>query len=290
MRRFTKQALLAALFAGVAGQALAADLLEPPVVEPPPAVDYAPAPAFGGWYIRGDVDYHWTDWRDGDYVLYGERGGRGHFKEGDLDESWSLGAGVGYQINDYLRTDLTVDYFADADFRGKTEGCDVDALGNTDCHTIVSSTDRSSMDAWLVLANAYAELGTYYGFTPYVGAGIGGAYVKWDDLKNTTHYSGGDDTTTHHGEDDWRFAWALMAGTSYCLTSNLEADVGYRFARIEDGGMFGYANGGGPGYDDGFNVHEIKAGLRYNFGGPRPACAPPEPIAYEPPPVEPVYK
>jgi opacity protein-like surface antigen len=297
MKGFTKRALLAALLAGVGTQALAADLAEPPVIEAPPAVEYQPAPAFGGWYIRGDVDYHWNDFRDADYYTYrteydddgnvigidGRKDGR---LKGDLDESWSVGAGVGYQISDHLRTDVTLDYLDDADFNGHTKGYCEDEDGTYKC----SSNDSSSFDAWLLLANAYAELGTYHGFTPYIGAGIGGAYVRWDDLHNSIDYRDGhNETVRHEGNDDWRFAWALMAGTSYCLTGNLEADLGYRFARVEDGEMFGFKYGAGPGHDDGVNVHEVKAGVRYNFGGPRPACAPPEPVAYEPP-VEPVYK
>jgi opacity protein-like surface antigen len=27
------------------------------------------------------------------------------------------------------------------------------------------------------MGNAYIDFGTWYGFTPYIGAGIGGAYV-----------------------------------------------------------------------------------------------------------------
>ena len=37
---------------------------------------------------------------------------------------------------------------------------------------------------------------------------------------------------------NWRFAWALMAGTSYCLTDNLKLDVGYRYSHINGGRMF----------------------------------------------------
>src|SRR6185503_1602699 len=116
--------------------------------------------------------------------------------------AFSLGGGIGYQITNYLRTDLTVDYWFDSDFNGSTTG------------TNGVSTDTSSFNAWLLLANAYADLGTYYGFTPYVGAGIGGARIEWDDLTNTV----GTVTTVHDGDENWRFAWALMAGTAYWLT------------------------------------------------------------------------
>ncbi|RVC73045.1 porin family protein, partial [Mesorhizobium sp. M4A.F.Ca.ET.022.05.2.1] len=58
----TRMALFAALFAGVAAPALAADLTEPPVVEAaPPPVAYEQPVEVGGWYIRGDIDYHWSN-------------------------------------------------------------------------------------------------------------------------------------------------------------------------------------------------------------------------------------
>ena len=83
-------------------------------------------------------------------------------------------------------------------------------------------------------------------------------------------------------------AWALMAGASYCLTDNILLDAGYRFTRVNGGRMFEYAPVAGPGFDEGIDVHEVRGGLRYQFGGSS-RCAPPP--AYEPIPVEPpVYK
>jgi opacity protein-like surface antigen len=54
-----------------------------------------------------------------------------------------------------------------------------------------TSTDLSSLTAWTLMANAYVDLGTYGYFTPYVGGGIGGTYVKWKDLSNTSCDSSG---------------------------------------------------------------------------------------------------
>ena len=267
---------MAALIAFTGGPVFAADYVEPPVEVPPPL-------EYNGWYIRGDLDYHWSDFRGADYITYGVTccgeplPGSNSFTGNDLDGGFSLGAGVGYQINSYLRTDLTADYWFDSDFNGSTSG----TCGAVPC----VSSDTSSMSTWLLLANAYADLGTYYGFTPYVGAGIGGAHVKWDNLRNTIAGV----TTEHDGAANWRFAWALMAGTSYCLSDNLKLDVGYRFSHINGGRMFELSpsgpGGAGPGFDDGFNTHEARAGLRYQFGNSD--CLP-APIPYEPP--QPVYK
>ena len=282
MFNFSRKALIALAATGaLAGPALAADYV-PPVEElPPPPPPVVQEMQFGGWYIRGDLDYHKSSWRGADYITYGVDDcdpcgpapvpGSKSFDTGRLKGAFSLGGGVGYKINDHFRTDLTADYWFKSSFRGST----------SDLTT--SSIDRSSMSTFLLLANAYADLGTWNRVTPYVGAGIGGAYVKWDNLRNDI----GGDETIHRGSKNWRFAYALMAGASYCLTSNLDLDVGYRFTHINGGRMF-ELNGAGPGFDKGFNTHEVRAGLRYSFGETRKGCDEPVPVAYEPPP-EPLY-
>lgn len=269
----------AAVFAAGVFPGVAADIYEPP----PPIVE-APQPAYepepvdmGGWYIRGDVDYHWSNYRGGNYITYGPPPGTGTFDFGELRGAWSVGAGVGYQVNRYLRTDLTLDYLASSKFNGQTSGF----CGGVAC----TSVDTSAYKALLMLANAYVELGTWHKITPYVGAGIGGAHVSWDDLNNTA----GGITTIHAGSSNWRFAWALMAGASYCLTDNLKLDAGYRYTNVAGGRMFEYASGVAPGFDEGFDIHEARLGLRYQFGG-QSSCAEPEYVAYEPPAPAPIYK
>lgn len=269
--------LLAALFAVLAVPAIAADLYEPPVYEAPPVQEVV-YEDFGGWYIRGDIDYHFSKFKGAEYITYGTccgvDPGTNSFDFGKLKGALSLGAGVGYQISKHLRADLTFDYMFKSDFRGQTTG------------TNGVSVDTSAYSAMLLLANVYADLGTWQGFTPYVGAGIGGAYVQWDNLRNTI----GGITTEHVGSKNWRFAYAAMVGTSYCLTDRLKLDVGYRYSRINGGRMFELARAGGtgtgPGFDRGFDIHEGRAGLRYQFSGNSGCGA--EPVPYEPAP-EPIY-
>ncbi|KOF18228.1 HEAT resistant agglutinin 1 protein [Ensifer adhaerens] len=268
--------VVAVLLSGTA--AYAADVYQPPieapVVEQPVEVVQA-----SGWYLRGDVGYAWNDLR-GAHYFQGSNGFIKDFDSADIDDSWVIGGGVGYQINNYLRTDVTLDYWGGGDFEGSTTGsCGVAA----NC----VSTDISSVSAWSLMANVYVDIGTYGAFTPYVGAGIGGTRVKWDGLRNTSCEVGNpgncDPTVNHGGKDSWRFTYALMAGTAIDLTCNLKADVGYRFRDVDGGDMFGYAQSGGPGYDKGFYIHEARAGLRYSFGN---VCE----VPYEPPPEPIVYK
>lgn len=261
----------------VSSSAFAADAFQPEPVQPMPVE--AVALSTGGWYLRGDVGYGWTHMRGASYYQGGPDGTKTDFDDTDLDGGVVLGGGVGYQWNDYFRTDVTLDYLFDGDFNGSTSGsCGV----SDDC----VSSDRASWSALSLLANAYVDLGTYYGVTPYVGAGIGATRVNWGNLRNTScsvdDPSNCDDTVTHSGKDSWRFTYALMAGASVDLTCNWKADAGYRFRQIAGGDMFGYALNGGPGEDDGFFVHEARVGLRYSFNSCEVPYVPPaEPIVYK---------
>lgn len=268
MLKFAKAAFIgtaaAALFAH---SAVAADVIEAPVMEAPapaPVVieEAAPAPVHGGsgWYLRGDIGYVVNGELEGEYATPGGT----NVIYGELDNGFSAGGGIGYQMTDHLRADLTVDYFSASDFVGSTRGACGVAL---DC----ISTDISSYSALSVMANAYVDLGTHGRFTPYVGAGIGGTYVKWDDLSNTacdaTNPVNCDPTVIHGGGKGWRATAALMAGASIDVTCNLKADIGYRFRHIEGGRMFEFASGNGPGDHDSLQTHEVRAGLRYALGG-----------------------
>lgn len=243
----------------------AADFYQP---EPAPFID---APEItvseaNGWYLRGDVGYSFNKLRGADFYQGNSTATTTDFHTAKLGNAFSGGVGVGYQVNNYLRTDLTFDYMGGAKFKGSTKG----GCGNA-AFSPCTSTDISKMRAFALMANAYVDLGTYGRFTPYVGAGIGGAHVKWDKLKNTScsdaNRANCDPTTEHGGKGSWRFSYALMAGASIDVTCNLKADVGYRMRYINKGDMFGYANNGGPGRDKGLYSHEARIGGRYVFNG-----------------------
>jgi opacity protein-like surface antigen len=271
----SKSLLGAAALVLLAGAAHSADVYQP---EPLPSIMDAPeitVQEASGWYLRGDIGYSFNKSRGVEY-FQGSNDTLVDFTSASLKDSFWAGAGVGYQVNGYLRTDVTFDHMFKTDFRGSTTGL----CGGVTC----TSSDASEMRAYTLMANAYVDLGSYAYFTPYVGAGIGGSYVKWNRLRNTICTGGTCDTTEHDGDGSWRFAYQLMAGASFDITCNVKGDVGYRFRHTLGGDMFGYADNGGPGRDKGFYSHSVHAGARYVFGG----CD--TPVSYEPP-VEPfVYK
>lgn len=276
--------VVAGLLAGT--PAFSADLYEPQPMEPIAEAPQVVVSEASGWYLRGDAGYSFNKLRGASF-FQGSNALESDFDHASLRDAFTLGGGVGYQITNHLRADVTGDYMFKSKFGGSTFG------GGSDfgaCVIACTSRDVASLTAFSLLANAYVDIGTWGAITPYVGAGIGGTHVKWTDLKNTScadDGSGCDDTVTHGGKGSWRFTYALMAGASIDVTCNIKADVGYRYRRIEGGNMFGYAENGGPGRDKGLSSHEGRVGMRYVFNG----CAE---QAYMPPaeiPLQPaVYK
>ena len=116
---------------------------------------------------------------DGDARLGGDRGpgrsvgahrcdrrpvGRDHPRRGRVDDD--AAAAVATMTARFRRGDLTVEY------RGKS---DFEALDWVDSTVTGLTTNdfRAKKSEWLIMANAYADLGTFYSVTPYLGAGIG---------------------------------------------------------------------------------------------------------------------
>lgn len=263
MGSFRKISLAAAALVMSASAGHAADIIEAP--------EYVP-PAVGGWYLRGDIGY--AHIRTGSVEYYqGTPTLTGSFEQHDIDSTWMVGGGIGYQVTDYFRVDLTADHYFNTDFNGSSAtgaACTNAGVAGEIC----DYSDNGDVNITTLMANAYIDLGNYGGITPYVGAGIGGAMVHWGDLVNdeTCVLNCGGYTevsSTHGGYADWHFAWAAHAGFSYDLTHNLKLDAGYTYTHINGGRMFAFdaANTytGQQGFNGDIEIHAVKAGLRYTF-------------------------
>ncbi|MBP0616193.1 outer membrane protein [Jiella mangrovi] len=215
-----------------------------------------------GWYLRGDAGYQFkSDLRSSFDVSTPLGTASAPDDELQLQGNAEFSVGFGYKFNEFLRADATFGYWKS----------DVD---NADFSSGDLSVDTEAK-AYELMANAYVDLGTYAGFTPYVGAGAGGVQVSYD---LECRYGGDDcgstfDSMSMKGGSDWRFAYSLMAGVSYDVSQNLKIDLGYRFTDV-DSGNIGSLTGSdsdtddtiaASGRDDGFKRHTIQAGLRYSL-------------------------
>ncbi len=237
-----KSVIVGAVFAMLAAPALAADL--PPVVEPPVT---PPLEDFSAWYIRGDIGYKMYSDPEVNYA-----NGAVELGEEEFDNTWMVGLGVGYQFNRYLRADVTVDYEFEADFDSRT-AC-VGACGAT----LGSTTDESNMTVWTFMLNGYVDLAHWNGFTPYVGAGIGVAYIDIDELVETSGFG----NPPIPGGEQWNFAANAMAGVAFNITEYLLVDANYRYLWLGDVEGDRDVGGNRLEYED-LAAHEIRVGLRY---------------------------
>lgn len=223
----------------------AADLPEPPALEPIPAV--------GAWYLRGDVGYKvYQDPK----ARYGNPAaafdGHRRFSDEKLGNAGIVGGGVGYKFNEWFRTDVTADYETPAKFHGRLFCPGACGAGST--------SEKAKIDAVTIFANGYFDIGTFYGFTPYVGGGIGTAYIDID------HYrSNSTGNPSYKGDSNWNFAWNLMAGVGFQVAPNVVIDANYRFVdlgKVKTKSITAAGDSGKVKVDD-IQAHEFRVGVRY---------------------------
>ncbi len=287
MKKYLSLLLIGASFAATATSAMAADIIEAPmVIDSPEPVHVAAA---SGWYIRGDVGYVMNGNLHTDYVTYGAPIGGSNILTGKIGKGFSGGVGVGYQITDYLRGELSGDYFSGAKFTGSTAGgpCLILAAPTVNC----LSRDTDSYNALSLMANVYVDLGTFNSITPYIGAGIGVTQIKWAGLNNVecdaANPANCNPAIVHGGGKGMRATAAFMVGASYDITCNLKADVGYRYRHVAGGRHFNFAVNAGPGDHKALKTHEVRTGLRWAIGGK--GCGG-NAVTYHEPVNPPVYK
>lgn len=233
---------------------------------PMPEVVRGPA---GNCYFRADVGYsaasdatiNWaqTDPLTGNYLT-------SDVSTLNFDNAWFGEAGVGCGSGSRgLRGELVFGYHGSRKLDGEpaTAWYDPDGAGpvapeDDPLHTEVTS--------YTMMVNAYKDLGNWGGITPYLGAGLGLAYNKVDDV----YFTGNPALVNRiHGDNDLSFAWALMAGIGYQISDRAVLDLGYRYSDLgsAQSERVDSANFVNPRVDiDDITANEFKIGLRYHFG------------------------
>jgi opacity protein-like surface antigen len=266
--------------------AAAADLIG---TAPPPSAPMVQGPTTfevgSNWYIRGDLGISFDDAPTVSLSSLSTPsvGFVGTPYATSTGTVWSTtnftgGLGAGYRFNDYLRFDATWDYLTGPGGArqtavicpygltpgAKSGGAVLGYLYNTS-NTCNATTDLKQYNNTF-LANAYVDLGTYSGFTPYVGGGVGfnmnvasgslNAYETANGLPYGADLSPADGakipqvwvgpngnpispqpnvafTTQNWGRSltstTYTFAWAVSGGLGYQLNPSTTIDIGYRY-------------------------------------------------------------
>lgn len=180
----------------------------------------------------------------------------GRSRDVDTDLGFVGLGSFGYAFGNGLRAEIEGGYRQNS----------LDQWGNTNVD--------GDMSAWHTMLNAIYDFDLDSRFTPYVGAGLGAAFVSVDMENNAAG--------VNHDDMDVAFAYQAIVGMGYDITDNIAVTADYRFFHALDlDDALSSGQGSGPG-DDYLN-HSFVLGLRYAFGMPeKPAAAPapaPQPVA-----------
>ncbi len=246
-----------------------------------PPVNEGPVEWGSNWYLRGDFGVAKTTPTTLNGVALSP----------DFPNNWTIGLGGGYKFNNWFRGDVTVDYESLYSRNGVQPSAALPCVVGLNpvlngAGTIIGSSPviqscypnvRNRTESMLVLANAYLDLGNWYGITPYVGAGAGlnvlyqhaamtwymGNGLPFAGLTFTDPFSGAtylQNLDSKFEGTHLRFAYAFMGGLAYDIDNHWKVDVGYRYTNL--GKITGVDQYNTPISKD-LTSHQVRIGFRY---------------------------
>ena len=306
MKRSTAAALLSLFLAPAPG--LAADLLGAmPLAEPAARGPGDLVEVGTNWYIRGDLAVGFDQLPTLTYPniatsLPGSTAINVPGGSNTLKSNWVAGIGFGYRYNDMVRFDATYDYLAGSGLNVATSGIVCPSGATTPTGYIYDATQTCNSTLTLkqhnnvVLANAYVDLGNYWGFTPYLGAGAG---LNVNSISGSAVYAnaatgspyggtaangvtpavwvdkGGNTLNPQPGvpfatpswnqainTTKYNFAFALMAGVGFALSPEATLDINYRYLNLGSSSLV-FTNPTGGVIKTSSSTQDARVGIRY---------------------------
>ncbi len=232
MRSLASSAIIvgAALLASSVAQAADPAFPPPLITQPLYATEF-----MSGIYVRGDVGYRMFDSTSG--AIAGVP-----FSSASYSSGTAFDLGFGFKAK-WFRGDITASYGLRPHFFGAT--------------AVASPDVQARITAITTLFNGYFDLGTWKGFTPYVGAGIGFSWMR------PNQFTAASVAVTTSTPGTWDIAWAAHAGVSFALSRNWGVDASYRFLHL--GAPQTFLNGIGTIDYGNMNAHDVRIGLRYTL-------------------------
>lgn len=266
----------------------------------------APYPVYdgpSGWYLRLDAGLgreskhkaHDTG------LMYGVGNGADSYSttgagfgtsaswfNGGTDVVANYGLGLGYMWTPNWRSDVTLDRRSSTDYKMRgTYQYQQNTLNVPGPpayapvpNGVVKGTteDNTQMKSGVMLLNTYYDFANKSAFTPYIGLGVGLAYVDMSRRHTTTETEcdisvpAAPACTQRPGwtgsAEESKILWAAAAhvGFSYALTQVTSLDFNYRFLYIPSANIDATVNGSQTRISTSeIAEHQIRAGLRWNI-------------------------
>ena len=197
-------------------------------------------------------------------------------------EGWYVGADAGVNFAQDTKFDSTDKVKFDTgygilgqvgyDFRGPLRAEAELGWRSNGVNKINAAKAKGSIDPATLMFNVYYDFHNSSAFTPFLGVGIGAAYLNVDNARPKGVAKGVDD-------GDRVFAYQGIAGVSYALDNNWSLKGSYHYLRTTDGRFKDKSDGTRA--DANYKSHALFVGFTYAFGAPvkpapvvTPAAAP----------------
>jgi opacity protein-like surface antigen len=118
--------------------------------------------------------------------------------------------------------------------------------------TFTRGSDNHDISSHTIMGNAFLDIHTDTDFTPYVGGGLGVAYLN-------DHVTTLAEKTNYTKDKIWNFAWNAGGGVAWGLNESMALDLGYRY--MDMGKTDGSRVGSNSTTTD-LTAHEFSLGLR----------------------------
>jgi len=223
-----------------------------------------------GWYVGLEVG--WSDLQSFDSM-----GGPGHIQFHAVPDTGFGGGGVGGYNFGRVRFEGELVFR-----RHGVQSLNV-SPGSVSFPTLSGSANPlGNITSLAIMANTIVDVLPNNSWTPYIGAGVGGARIALNDLQvNGTNFV---------NKSDKQLAYQGIVGVRYQVAERLSLDLDYRYFATSDPD---FKDLGGFKFKTSYATHNAMLGLTYHFPSRKPppivpaVAPPPTPAATAPPQAPP---
>ncbi len=185
---------------------------------------------FDGLYLKGGLGYVMGIDETTNDIAGGFDGADAAF-DFDADSSIALQFAVGFKINEYLTTEVSLQHNTGYDISGDllVDGEKLDFYEEGAYYTVDSDLDTTSLMATAIIDFA-ALAESDWAVKPYAGLGVGYAKNSLGNLHLEADFDGDSGETDVKGGSDSGFAWKVVAGATFPINKNLAFDASYQYA------------------------------------------------------------
>ncbi len=172
----------------------------------------------------------------------------------ELEHGFIVGSAIGASVSENLRTEIEFAFGR----HGPKSTVETNAGGTPYSY----AGTGGSLDSYTILANLWLDGDvSMRGITPYVGGGLGVAFVDSDMTWTGTTFD------LLHDDSDVSFAFQAGVGLRYSNNSAITFDFGYRFRGIVEFDLAQNGVGPLPFVEKGLDLytHVLLAGITFNF-------------------------